>query len=180
MAEAKQLRLFVALWPDEKVRSRLTDIQKQLKLAGFGRSIPPENLHMTMLFLGNVPYAKVEKIGETVQSLQVAPFVLTVNRVGYWRHNKVVWASSDTLNTNLDDLSKLIRRQLIEFVNEKRSFVPHVTLARNARRQVYRKIVPIKWYVDEFRLIQSKLTSEGARYSTLVRSSRATLINQDR
>ena len=49
-------RLFLALWPDDDVRNQLSAV---LKSAGHpilsgGTPVKPENLHMTLLFLGDV------------------------------------------------------------------------------------------------------------------------------
>ena len=48
-------RLFVALWPDAKVRHELTMLQArpEIRAAG-GRTVPAKNIHMTLRFLGDV------------------------------------------------------------------------------------------------------------------------------
>ena len=48
-------RLFVALWPDAKVRHEITMLQARPEIREVaGRVVPPSNIHMTLQFLGDV------------------------------------------------------------------------------------------------------------------------------
>ena len=50
VSAAKKHRLFFALVPDDAVRRRVQELQRQL--AGSGRAVTPANLHVTLAFLG--------------------------------------------------------------------------------------------------------------------------------
>ena len=70
MTDSQTQRLFVALWPDRTVKAALTDIQTTLELGRFGRPIPEDNLHMTLLFIGEVDQSEIDGIGEFVRQMQ--------------------------------------------------------------------------------------------------------------
>jgi 2'-5' RNA ligase len=55
-----QLRLFVALWPDESLQRQL--LAQSAPLAELGRRIPARNLHVTLAFLGSVEERKVDAV----------------------------------------------------------------------------------------------------------------------
>ncbi len=156
--------------PDAEVRSALTDLQRQLKLGDHGRPTPPQNLHITMLFLGEVSSSEVPEIAEYVESIEVSPFVLPISKVGYWPQKHIVWAGPAETGPELGELSKRIRKALRKFAPDRRRFIPHITLARKVRRRVVSPIAPIEWQVRQIRLVRSNLTNEGAHYEMIAHS----------
>jgi hypothetical protein len=53
------LRVFFALWPDADVRDQLAGLARAAAERAHGRAPPPENLHMTLVFVGEVPQDSV-------------------------------------------------------------------------------------------------------------------------
>lgn len=172
MTDSQTQRLFVALWPDQTVKAALADIQTTLELGRFGRPIPEDNLHMTLLFLGDVDQSDIDGIGDFVRQMQISPFWLSIDKVGFWPHNKITWAGPTIVNAELQDVVKQVRTGMKKFHRERRNFSAHVTLARKVHRRVSCEIAPIEWHVREICLVRSILTNEGARYKTLARSGR--------
>ncbi len=170
MTENRPQRLFVALWPDAAVRSALVDVQAQLGLVRFGRPTPAENLHVTLLFLGEVPHSAVADVEHFVESVEFSPFSLSFSRIGHWRHNGIVWAAPDDVGGELNDLFSRIRTGLGRGGSDQRRFVPHVTLARKVGRPVGGRMRPVRWAVREVDLVRSTPTNEGARYERLTQS----------
>ena len=78
-------RLFVALWPDAKVRHELTMLQArpEIRAAG-GRTVPAKNIHMTLRFLGDVDASQQGELEERLAEFVFEPVTLTLDRVGYW------------------------------------------------------------------------------------------------
>ena len=74
-------RLFFALLPDEVVRKQLRRLQKDLSQAG-GRPVPAENLHLTLLFLGDVPTEKIEAVRDTAADVAGCRFDLVLDAFG--------------------------------------------------------------------------------------------------
>jgi 2'-5' RNA ligase len=52
--EGKSARLFFALWPDDAVRARLTGVVDSLRRTVSGKWVKPDNLHITLAFLGDI------------------------------------------------------------------------------------------------------------------------------
>jgi len=96
---------------------------------------PPENLHITLNFLGEVPDADVTKlcdVGQTVAALHSA-FSLKISGFDAFpelQHARVIWAGVQN-KKNLQALYEDFERELA-FLNRtsENSYVPHLTLAR--------------------------------------------------
>ena len=74
MPDFASKRCFVALEPDEVVRADLAEYQQSLDLPGL-RMIAPENLHLTIKFLGPVFDPAVEQV---IEAEKLAPKQLLV------------------------------------------------------------------------------------------------------
>ncbi|WP_458527413.1 2'-5' RNA ligase family protein, partial [Onishia taeanensis] len=59
---AQRHRLFLALWPDPAVREALSSTAGQAHLACRGRPVAPEQLHLTLAFLGQVPTERLSAL----------------------------------------------------------------------------------------------------------------------
>ncbi|WP_207484811.1 RNA 2',3'-cyclic phosphodiesterase [Arenibaculum pallidiluteum] len=125
------IRLFVALELPEPVRARL---------AGLGGGVPgarwtePENLHLTVRFIGEVGEDVLAEIDLALAAVRAPGFDLMLDGVGQFgqgRKARVLWAGverSDALvHLNQKVESALVRAGLAP---EERRFSPHVTLAR--------------------------------------------------
>lgn len=170
VTESPTQRLFIALWPNQSVTAALAKVQTNLELAKISRPVPTENLHMTLLFLGDVEQFKVESICNFVRQVRLSPFCLTIDRVGFWPRSNITWAGPTIDSVELCDIVKQVRTGLKKFHTERKKFSPHITLARKSRRRVSCAIAPIEWHVREVCVVRSNLTNEGARYCVLARS----------
>ena len=171
MTATQSQRLFVALWPEDDVRKKLSNKQLELKLGDYGRLIPAANLHITVLFLGDVPVNEIPEIESFVKSIELTPFSFNISKIGFWPHNKIVWAGPEDTKAELEDLSNQIRVGLKKYVSDRRRFSPHVTLARKVRRRVQCTLTPIEWRVGIVYLVRSILSHKGSQYK-LIASSR--------
>ena len=98
---------------------------------------------------------------------------MSIDRVSFWAKNQIVYATPTSPPHQLNSIAKMIRRDLKHFHQQRRNFVPHVTLARKTRRRIQTDIAPIEWQVRGLYLIRSTLTDQGAVYETLVRSNQS-------
>jgi 2'-5' RNA ligase len=56
-------RLFVAVPLDERTRAAVADVAEQMRAGGLrGRFVRPENYHITLAFVGNVPLDRLETV----------------------------------------------------------------------------------------------------------------------
>jgi 2'-5' RNA ligase len=96
-----------------------------------------------------------------------ARFDLAVDRVEYWRHNRIVWAGVRDSPEALRDLVARLGRALAgEGVRiDERPYVPHITLLRNARHPPPAAEVPaIHWPVAKLALVESVPRERGRVY----------------
>ena len=85
-------RLFVGLWPNFEIRSRLTTVQTDFRLSESSRITLPEKFHITLLFLGDVPETDIASVKAFIQDIQFDPFSIELNCVGFWPGNRIIWA----------------------------------------------------------------------------------------
>lgn len=161
-------RLFFALWPDAPVRDALHALARDCGEACGGRVTTRDNLHVTLAFLGAATPAEYEAFLALGAALQGEAFELTLDTVGYWRHNRIVWAGASKLPPELAALAGTLTRRLVDLrwrVDE-RPYTPHVTLVRDARRaRAARDVVLPPWRVRAFALVESVSTPAGVRYT---------------
>ncbi len=167
-------RLFFALLLDGAVRKQLRQLQKDLDQVG-GRPVPEENLHLTLLFLGNVEADKVNAVRAIAAGIEGEPFDLVLDTLGGFRQNnaRILWVGPSELPSELGALHQSLRRQVREIGLRvgKEAYRPHVTLVRNAdlRKKLPEDLEPdIQWTVRRLALIASELQPAGSRYKILI------------
>lgn len=179
------MRTFVALVPSEAEQRRLADAAAGLRDAGFPiRWVPPENVHLTLKFLGEVAEERVREVCAAVDGAAagVGPFEMTVSRFGAFpslRRPQVVWVGVE-LEATLQSLQESLEEALaaLGFPREERAFRPHLTLGR-ARKRVSSNefrglddLVKHLEYRDAFQIrsldvMRSRLMPTGAIYDVV-------------
>ncbi len=125
------MRLFVALSLPETLRARLAELEGGLPGA---RWVAPENLHLTLRFIGEVDGHEARDLDAALAQVRAARFAVTlsgVDRFGSGRKLRALWAGVEP-NPELDRLHQKIEQALrgAGLAPEGRKFRPHVTLAR--------------------------------------------------
>lgn len=175
------IRAFLAIELDDARRSALAVQQFLLPLP---RKEPVENLHLTLLFLGEQPERKLEEVHEAIGALRLPTLSLDLAGLGLFGGEKVraVWAGvapNAPLMRLQEKLETAVRRAGV--VTEHRRFVPHVTLGRfrppgiEERMRIERAVAgggdfragPMP--VGEIVLFESIRGAAGARYEALAR-----------
>jgi 2'-5' RNA ligase len=177
---AERVRLFVALELPGEVREALLGWgAKTLRgLAGL-RAVAPENLHVTLCFLGWRSDAEVAEIVHAC-SVAVGPFASCSLRIagGLWlppRRPRVLAVELEDLDGELATVQAALSRQLAAggwYVPESRPFLAHVTVARVARGARIRasELPPprrLEFAGSRVTLYRSRLGAGGARYEPL-------------
>lgn len=170
------MRLFVALELPAALRQRLAI------MAGGGipgaRWVPPENYHLTLRFIGEMPGYRAEEIDQALAALKAPGFALTLAGVGTFHkggRGVSLWVGMER-NPALDHLQSKIETALQRcgLEPERRRFSPHITLARldNAPEAKLAAFVqannlfraePIA--VEHFTLFSSRLGKDQAVYT---------------
>lgn len=162
-------RYFFALWPDDGVRHQLEAIGERLP-DGCGRKVRRENLHITLVFLGNIDELVVERMGPAVAGFKGRKFALTLDRYGWWKRPQVIWLGTDMVPGPLTDLvaylDAVAARHDVHV--DSRPYAPHLTLVRKAKRALpVFSFSPIHWNIRDFCLVQSITHASGAEYQIM-------------
>lgn len=162
--------MFFALWPDQPLRRQLAVWARTAAQECGGRAMRTENLHLTLVFIGNVTRERLPLLHEIAASLAMPDLKFDVDRIGCWRHNHIVWAAPAVVPQGLArfvaDMEAALRKG--GFVLDERPYVPHVTLVRNARRgPAVESIGPARWGVRRFVLVESVSGEHGVRYDPI-------------
>jgi RNA 2',3'-cyclic 3'-phosphodiesterase len=125
------VRLFVGLDLPWEIRESLADLATGIAGA---RWVPPENYHMTLRFIGEVPSHRAEEIDAALAALRGRRFSLSLAGVGTFdRGGRAVslWVGVERCPA-LDHLQAKIETALQRagLEPERRRFLPHVSLAR--------------------------------------------------
>ena len=159
-------RYFFALWPDDGIRHQLEALSEGLP-DGCGRKVRIENLHITLVFLGNIDELVVERMGLAVAGFKGRKFALTLDRYGWWKRPQVIWLGTDMVPEPLADLVAYLNAVAAghDLRVDSRPFAPHLTLVRKAKRALTgAAFTPIHWNIREFCLVQSITHASGAEY----------------
>ena len=134
-----RLRLFIAVEIDAAVRQNVVSLQRSLGLAAPSvKWVEPHNLHVTVLFLGEVEDRELHGLFKMLTKVcaKVAAFDLRLGGVGAFptpRRPKTLWAGVTTGAEKLQGLYAAIEEPLIDlgsYRQEERAYTPHLTLGR--------------------------------------------------
>ncbi len=183
------VRTFVAVEIDEAVRRRATGLVETLRTSVEGVSwVAPENLHLTLKFLGDVKEEDLAAVCEAVTKAAAgaAPFDLAIRTLGAFpridRPNNV-WLGGGEGSDALADLAERVERALkpLGFPREGRAFEPHLTLGRVRRGgrapaalvRLLRENAGFeagRCRIGQIVVFSSQLTPKGAVYTPLCRA----------
>lgn len=124
-------RLFIGLELPGYCTEALTELDPRVKGV---RWLPPEQMHLTMSFLGNVGAEGEERLREVLAGVKIGAFFLPIEGVGIFGgpYPKVVWAGVGKGHPHLFALHKRIQDAVLSVGLEPdlRAFHPHITIAR--------------------------------------------------
>ena len=186
------VRLFVGLELEAAVRKALGDFSETLRrnaheLAPNARIgwVDPEQLHITIRFIGEVTDPKVAAIADALLvEVPIPPFELVVEGAGAFPERgapKVLWAGLvagvEALSAVEAAVSARIGRCGVP--REDRPYRPHITLARVRDAAGLRPAALLEkpatrrfgtMHVEAITLFQSRTSPKGAVYTTLQRT----------
>lgn len=168
----KKRRLFFALWPGEAQRAAIEEAMRRRVETSRGRAVPPENLHVTLVFIGGVAESRFEHVIECATRVRGTRFELILDQLEVWGRARVLCLTASRMPSALLRLEEQLRFNLLndEFDVRQEEYRPHVTLARDVRRRNAREsIAPIAWPAEEFVLVESHPTPSGSEYRLVER-----------
>ena len=182
---SQTIRSFIAFELPAAVISLLDHVQQELKSlrlkAGWVR---PQNIHLTLRFLGNINPADIENIGGAMADAvaECTPFTLTVGGIGFFpgiKRPRIIWVGLGGATAVLLEVQRNLEDRLatVGFPKEKRSFKAHLTLGRirqavdpNTLGRAIEYCSDIgrqQFTADRIILFKSDLRPSGAVYSQL-------------
>lgn len=170
--ESPSQRLFFALWPDDVQRRELAHWVEGLGLTSVGRPIDAQNLHLTLIFLGQTEAKRRTCYQSVAARIESAEFCLNFDRLSFFRRANVVWAGATCVSPIVQNLHRQLRDGLVScgYRPESRAFTPHLTLLRSVKsRPRLASPPPFTWLFTQFCLVASCISSSGARYEVLNR-----------
>ena len=174
------MRAFVAIFPPPELQTAVAGVLETVQhLDDKVRWVRPENIHLTLKFLGNV---QEETLGNLRAALKETcaehePFDIGLARLGAFpsaRRARILWAGvdagSDRLRALVTDLESALTP--LGFEREKRAFTPHLTLGRVRSRPANFDDLPttigdLRFRVRHIELMESTLSHKGATYRTI-------------
>jgi 2'-5' RNA ligase len=190
-----RLRTFIAVDPGKAIRSRCVALQETLaRSAERVRWEKPENIHVTLLFLGDVDERDLLPVCQAVSGVCATQyaFPVSVESVGCFpnlQRPRTIWAGIAAGSVELITLHDALEKPLMElgyYRREERQFKPHLTIGRvkgdgMSYRLTMELTKQLQWrggesMIDEVQVMSSQLTPDGPIYSVV---SRAKLAKQE-
>jgi 2'-5' RNA ligase len=178
------MRVFVAIDLTEEIRKKAVELINQLKgLDIDAKFTAPENLHITMKFLGEADEQSVKDIEAAISDTlkDFHPFNVSIQGIGYFgnpKHIKTLWI--DTGGEGREELVKMakaLNASLDHIRHEDRDPKPHITLGRvksgRHRDELLKKLEAmnhVKLGKMDMKLVtlkKSELSKEGPHYTDL-------------
>lgn len=173
-----KMRLFIGIFLPEEIKKEVEKIQKILQnLELFnGKFAEPENLHLTLKFLGEIKEEKLERIKKSLSEVGRESFSAKISKAGIFTPNRprIVWLhleKSERLQKQIDEAMEK------EGLKKEERFMSHLTIARikhitpiSTKRLVeeLKKIsLKTKFEVKKFSLVKSVLTEKGPKYEII-------------
>ncbi len=181
------MRCFVAIEIPEDIKSQVSRVVTEMALTSAEcRWVKPENLHLTVKFLGEIEEDVLEDIGRALDECArgMGPFTLDIAGIGAFpspSRPRVIWCGLSRGSEPLRDLFKVVDSAMerLGFEREK-GFSPHLTIGRlkapagpGLKEAIHARegLSLGSMEVTRLLLMKSLLTKEGPIYSRLMKVS---------
>jgi len=185
------MRTFIAIELPRHITAAMGDVQETLKSSKLNiRWVRPENIHLTLKFLGDTPPEAVDTISRTLSEsvLNFSPISLSAKGSGAFpgiKNPRVIWVGLSGQVPRLKTLQQALEENLtaIGFEKEKRTFKGHLTLGRtkgavdpvklNAALNEILDFETEPFLADRIFLFQSDLKPTGPVYTKITSAALA-------
>lgn len=190
------MRAFIALELPKEIKNTLSQLQNRLKTSKADvKWVEPQNIHLTLKFLGEIEEKKLEKIAQAAEAVakKTAAFYIHIWNIGAFPKidfPRVIWAGIDKGDQETKDLARQLEEKIAEIgiPKEDRPFSSHITIGRtrsNLNRQdlaqnLSNLIDGLKEKTPEFlvskiTIFKSTLTPKGPIYEAVKEISLKTI-----
>jgi 2'-5' RNA ligase len=184
-----RIRTFIAIDVGKPIRDRIIALQETLARSGAQvKWVEPENLHLTLLFLGEVDERDVPPVCQAVSdaAAKQSAFTMTVESAGCFpnpRRPRVLWVGISAGSQEVCALHDALEQPLLDlgcYRREDRKYTPHITLGRirtdpGSDQLAAALAKQAAWKggdttIREVHVMSSELSSEGPLYTVLSRA----------
>ena len=179
------IRTFIAIPLDPHIRQTIAQAQNHLKELDCNiKWVNPENIHLTLKFLGEVKLKKIDAVKQSLEDLlgSVKPLPIELTQLGAFpnvKRPRIIWVG---LNDDTKAISQLVSAleetlEKIGFKKEGRPFSPHITIGRIQSLKNLNLLSPeisgyslppdLRQTISHITLYKSTLTSDGPIYDAL-------------
>jgi RNA 2',3'-cyclic 3'-phosphodiesterase len=166
------MRIFISIDMPKEIQKKIIKIQNSLP-DFFGKKTEPENLHLTLKFLGEINEEKLEKVKQKLKEIKFNKFQAEIDNIGIFSESfvRIVWLHL----SKCEKLQKEIDEKLKNIFEPEKRFMSHLTIARIKkcdRKKFLEKLKKIKisktkFDIGNFKLKKSILTEKGPIYENL-------------
>ncbi|MEO0089463.1 MAG: RNA 2',3'-cyclic phosphodiesterase [candidate division WOR-3 bacterium] len=175
-----KIRSFIALEIPEEIKNEVYQHIENFKKDNLPvKWVEKENLHITLVFLGEQDLNFINRVKEILKNLSsnFKPFYINLTNFGFFPNAKkprVFWVG---INKNKEIITQMVEKlnnelKKIGFKPEEREFSPHLTIGRfkavfNAEKYLTLKYKSKDFLIDKITLFKSTLTSTGPIYEVI-------------
>ena len=162
----------------DMTRSTLDDSQKYFNW------VSGNNLHLTLLFLGDHPQESISNISSKIDSTikQFRDFSFTIDGTGsFGINNQVLWLGVNKGEEELQRINYELQISLSDILDDKMKskFIPHITVARKLKTEINNNFdvknfmnsvySPIEFHINFFTLFESKIINNKVHYKRIAK-----------
>ena len=166
------MRLFIALNFFLETKSHLIFLRDELRSqSAHGNFSLPENLHLTLAFLGECDARQTAAVKKAMASVAFSPLEITIDHLGRFRRDggDIWWCGVKEAPTLMHLQRELIERLLVAgFALELRRYSPHITLGREVITDAAPwKVEPFGDIISHIDLMKSERIQGKLKYTTI-------------
>ncbi|MFA5173939.1 MAG: RNA 2',3'-cyclic phosphodiesterase [Candidatus Pacearchaeota archaeon] len=178
--ENNKIRAFISIDLSREAINYIKEIQKLIKKQNLlnGKFTDPENLHLTLKFLGGINEEKIEAVKKKLKEIKIKSFEAELGEAGIFNEHflKIIWIKLN--GKGIFELQKQIDEKLSDLFEKENRFMSHITIARiknvgNKKGLLgyieNMKTEKITFKVKDFVIKKSELKPEGPVYTDIKR-----------
>lgn len=182
------MRTFIAIELPQEIKKHIASIQEKLRPCDADvKWVEPDNIHLTLKFLGEIDEDKVAAISEAMEGSanQRNPFVVSITSLGAFPKidsPRVIWLGIEKGAIETQGLAAGLEEKLekLGIPKEERPFSSHITIGRTRSARNIRKLAEalktesqqlstkgLLFETGRITLFKSALTPKGPVYQAL-------------
>ena len=174
------MRIFTGFCTNNETKSKVNEHIDFLKeKAVSGNFTHFNNIHLTLIFLGEMNDKQYKSLVRAVENVEFSPFEIQFDQIGKFEGRRgekgdLYWIGadkSDELNFVYKSLKNELMKEKLTF--DAKSYKPHITLGRQVvlrdlEEDVCKKITPINFKIEKINIVRTDRVPNGVKYVKLM------------